>query len=85
MRSVQFWFVFYPVFFVFFCVFFFVLFFVFLSVFSLSDTNDSKDNREGRGNHYFSCIPLPPAHKHSFGSSRFLLLVSNQSICNYQS
>ena len=46
-------------------------------------TDDSNDRREGRGNHYFSCVPLPPAHKLSFSSSRFLPLVFNQSICNY--
>ena len=60
------------------------LFFLFLLVFSLTDTNDSKGSRKGRGNYYFSCIPLPPAHKHSFSLSRFLPLVFNQSICNYQ-
>ena len=63
---------------------FFLLFFLFLSVFSLTDTNESKGSREGRGNHYFTCIPLPPAHRYSFSSLRFLSLVFNQSICNYQ-
>ena len=37
-----------------------------------------------RGNHFFLCIPLPPAYKHPFSSSRFLSLVFNQSICNDQ-
>ena len=66
---------------------FFFLFsfcFIFLLVFSLIETNDSQGSREGRGNHYFSCFPLPPAHKHSFSSSRFLPLVFNRSVCNYQ-
>ena len=64
--------VFYPYFFSFFL-------FLFLSVFSLTDTNDSKDSREGRGNTYFSSFPFPPAHEHSFSSSRFLPLVFNRS------
>ena len=65
---------------------FFFFFFSFLSllVFSLTATNDSQDSRDGRGNHSFSCFPLPPAHEHSFSSSRFLPLLFNQSICNYQ-
>ena len=61
-------------------VFFFLsffFFFLFLLVFSLTNTNDSKDSKEGRRNHYFSCISLPPAHKHAFSSSRFLPLVFN--------
>ena len=66
-------------------VFFFFLsffyFFIFLSVFSLTDTNDS---REGRGNHYFSCFLLPLSHKYSFSSSWFLPLLFHRSICNYQ-
>ena len=69
---------------VFFLSFFLSSFFLFILVFFFTDTNDSKDIREGRENHYLSCIPLPPAHKHSFISSRFLSLVFNQSICNYQ-
>ena len=68
-------------------VFFFFLslflFFLFLLVFSLPDTNNSLDSRERRGN-YFSCFPLPPAHEHSFSCSRFLPLLFNQSVCNYQ-
>ena len=63
---------------------FFLFFFLFLFAFSLTDTNDSKDSRDEKGNHYFSCIPLPPVHIHSLSSSRFLPLVFNQSICNYQ-
>ena len=61
-----------------------VLCFLFLSVFFLRDTNDSQDYREGRGSPYFSCFPIPPAHEHSFSSSRFLPLLFNRSICNYQ-
>ena len=60
------------------------IFFSFLSVFSLTDINDSEDRRDGRGNHYFSCFPLPPANEHSFNSSRFLPLIFTRSICNYQ-
>ena len=63
-----------------FLISFFLRFFLSLSVFFFTD---SKDSRKVRGNHYFPCIPLPPAHKHSFSSSRFLQLVFNQSICNY--
>ena len=68
------------------CIRIFFFFFSFLSllVFSLTATNDSQDSRDGRGNHSFSCFPLPPAHEHSFSSSRFLPLLFNQSICNYQ-
>ena len=70
------------VFLFFFLSFFF--FFFFLSVFSLTNTSDSQDSWEGRGNHYFSCFPLPPAHEHWFSLSRFLPLLFNQSIYNYQ-
>ena len=35
-------------------IFFFLLLFLFLSSFSLTDIKDSNDNRERRGNHYFS-------------------------------
>ena len=52
-------------------------FFFFFLVFSLADTNDSQDSRDGRGNHRFSCFPLPTTHKH-------LALLFTQSICNYQ-
>ena len=52
----------------------FVLIFLFLTAFSLTDTNNSHDSKEERGNHYFSCFPLPPAYEHSFSSSRFLPL-----------
>ena len=62
----------------------FLLCFLFLSVFFLTDTNDSQDYREGRGSPYFSFFPLPPVHEHSFSSSRFLPLLFNRSICNYQ-
>ena len=66
--------------------FFFLSFFLFsfLSVFSLTDTNDSQDRRDGRGNHYFSCSLLPPTNEHSFNSSRYLALIFTRSICNYQ-
>ena len=33
------------------------------------------------GINLFFCISLPPAHKHSFSSSRFLPLAFSQSIC----
>ena len=66
---------------VFFC--FFLLRYLFLSVFFLTDTSDSRDYREARGSPYFSCFPLPAAHEHSFSSSRFLPLLINRSICNY--
>ena len=65
----------------FFSFFFFLLF---LSVFSLRDTNGLEDSRERRGNH-FSCFPLLPGHEYSFGSSKFLPLLFNRCICNYQS
>ena len=70
-RSV--WFVFHPYFLSFFPSSFFV--FVFLSVFCLINTNDSQD---------FSCFSLPPAYKHSLSSSRFLPLLFNRSVFNYQ-
>ena len=59
-------------------------FFFFSSLFSLTGTNNSKDSRERKWNHYFSCFPLPLAHKYSFSSSKFLPLLFNRSICNYQ-
>ena len=75
---------FYPYFcFFFFSSFFFSLSFIFLSVFSVTDTNDSQHSREGRRNDYF-CFSLPPGHEHSFSSSRFLPLLSNWSLYNYQ-
>ena len=58
--------------------------FYFLSIFSLTDTNDLQDSREGRGNHYFSCSLLPPSREHSFSSSRFQPLLFNRFICNCQ-
>ena len=67
--------------FFFFLSFLLAFFFIFLSVFSLTAINDSQGCRERRGNHYFSCFPLPPAHEYSFGSSRFLPLLLNGSIC----
>ena len=51
-------------------------FFFFQLVISLTDTSDSQDSRERGVNHYFSCFPLPPAHKYAFNSSRFLPLFS---------
>ena len=48
MRSVQFGLFSIRIFFFFSCLLLF-----FLSVISLTDTNDSQDNRERRGNHYF--------------------------------
>ena len=53
-------------------------------MFSLTDTNDSRDNRGGRGSHYFSCFLFPSAHEHSYSSSRFLPVLFSRSICNYQ-
>ena len=49
-------------------VFFFFLsfFFLFSLAFYLTNINDSQDSRDGRGNHYFCCSPLPLAHEHSF-------------------
>ena len=61
-----------------------VLFLLFLSVFSLTDTNDSHDSWERRGKHYLSCFPLLPSYKYSFSSSRFPPLLFNLSVCNYQ-
>ena len=61
--------------FVFFSSFLSSFFFLFLSVFSLTGTNGSQNSREERGNHCFSCFPLPPAHEHSFSSLRFLPLL----------
>ena len=70
---------------VFFFSFFLSSFFsLFLSVFSLTKTNNSRDRREGRWNHYFLCFTLPPAHKHWFSSLRFLPLLLNRSIYNYK-
>ena len=63
---------------------FFLLCFLFPSVFFLTDTNDSQEYREGSGSPYFLCFPLSFAHEHSFISSRFLLLLFNRTICNYQ-
>ena len=65
-------------------IFFFIIFFLLISVFSLTDTNDSQDSREQRGNHYSSCFPLPLAHECSFSSSRFLPFFFNRSVWNYQ-
>ena len=78
MRSVQFGFCSIRGFFFFFSVF------LFLSVFSLTQANDSQDSRERRGNHYFLCFLLPPAREHWFSWSRFLPLLFNWSICNNQ-
>ena len=64
--------------------FFHSSYFLFLSVFSLIETNDSWDRRDGRQNHYFSRFPLPPANEHSFNSTRFIPLIFTLSICNYQ-
>ena len=74
------WFVLYPYFF----SFFLSSYFLFLPVFSLIETNDSWDRWDGRGNHYFSRFPLPPANEYSFNSTRFMLLIFTLSICNYQ-
>ena len=62
-------------------IIFFLSFFLFLLVFSLTDTNDSQNSREGRGSNYFSCFSLLLAHEHSFSSSNLFL---SRSICNYQ-
>ena len=62
----------------------FLLCFLFLSVFFLTDTNDSQYYGKGRGSPYFSCFPLPPAYEHSFSSWRFLPLLFNRSVCNYR-
>ena len=61
-----------------------LLFLLFLSVFPLTDTNDSQNSREWRGNHHFSCFSLPLAREYSFSLPRFLPLLLNRSICNYQ-
>ena len=42
----------------------FIIFFLFLSIFSLTDTSDSRGYKERRGNPYFSCFPLPLPHYH---------------------
>ena len=70
--------------FVFFFLSFCLLLFLVLLVFSLTNTNDSQNIRDGRGNRCFSCFPLPPSHEQSLISSRFLPLLFNQSICNYK-
>ena len=62
---------------------FFLFIFLFISVFSLTDTNDSKDSRGGKGNHYY-LFSTSTRSEHSFSSSRFLPLLFNRSICNYQ-
>ena len=64
---------------------FFLIFFNLLSVFSLTDSNDSKGIREHRGNNYFSCFLIPPTHGYSFSSSRFLPFLLDWSICKYKS
>ena len=76
-RSV--WFPFYPYFFS-----FLLLCFLFLSVFFLTDTNDSQNYRKRRGSPYFPCFLLPPTPEHSCSSSRFIPLLFNRSICDYQ-
>ena len=58
--------------------------FLFLSVYSLTDINESQDSWEQRENYCFSCFLLPPAHEYSLSSSRFLPLLFNRSIYNYQ-
>ena len=63
---------------------FFLPFFSFSIGIFLERTNDSQDNREGKENPYFSCFLLPPADKHSLSSARFLPLLFNRSIFNYQ-
>ena len=65
-------------------LFFSFFFFLFLSVFSMRDTNGLEDSMERRGNH-FSYFPLLPGHEYSFGSSKFLPLLFDRCICNYQS
>ena len=62
---------------------FFLLIFLFISVFSLTDTNDLKDSRGDKGNHYY-LFSTSTRSEHSFSSSRFLPLLFNRSICNYQ-
>ena len=78
MRNVQFGLCFILIF------FFLSVFFLFLSVFSVTDTNDWRNSREGRGNPYFSCLPLATTEQNSSSLSRFLPLLFNRSICNYQ-
>ena len=70
-----------------FCILFlfpFFLLFLFISIFSLTDTNDSHDSREGRGNHCFSCFFTSTASRTLICSSRFLTLLFNRCIFNYQ-
>ena len=66
-------------------LFFFLssFFFFFCRYSCFLDTNYSQDSREGRGNQYFSCFLITPAHEHSFSSSRFVSHLFNRSICNY--
>ena len=54
-----------------------------ISIF-LTYTNDSHDSRKRRGNHYFSCFPLPLAQEYSFSSSWFLPFLFNRTVCKYQ-
>ena len=61
-----------------------VFFLPFLLAFFLADTNDSEDSRHVKENDCFVYFLLPPAHKHSFSSSKFLPLLFSQSISNYQ-
>ena len=63
------------------CISFFL---PFLLAFFLADTNDSEHSRHVKENDCFVCFLLPPAHKHSFRSSKFLPLLFSQSISNYQ-
>ena len=63
------------------CISFFL---PFLLAFFLADTNDSEDSRHVKENECFVCFLLPPAHKHSFSSSKFLPIFFSQSISNYQ-
>ena len=67
-------------------IFFFLsfFFFFFLLVFSSTNANYKQGSSDWRRNHYFSSFPLLPAHEYSFSSSRFLPLLFNQSICNYE-
>ena len=59
-------------------------FFLFLLVFSLTDASNSQNSRGSRENHDFSCFLFPPVHEHSFTLPRFLPLLFDRSICNYQ-
>ena len=61
-----------------------VFFLPFLLAFFLADTTDSEHSRHVKENDCFVCFLLPPAHKHSFRSSKFLPLLFSQSISNYQ-